>query len=124
MKPNVGHSEGASGITSLIKTVLALEHKTIPPNINFNEPNPKSPSLFNTLPIYHLTYKYSPFRESTALRAHRSYRMAGEPREGLRELVWDRRRQCTCESTTGTLAHLLTKPGRTGLGGFFWYGAL
>jgi acyl transferase domain-containing protein len=43
VKPNVGHSEGASGITSLIKAVLALEHETIPPNINFSKPNPKIP---------------------------------------------------------------------------------
>ncbi|KAF2267503.1 hypothetical protein CC78DRAFT_490418 [Lojkania enalia] len=43
VKPNVGHSEGASGITSLIKAVLALEHKLIPPNINFSVPNPKIP---------------------------------------------------------------------------------
>ena len=33
VKPNVGHSEGASGTTSLIKAVLALEHRVIPPNI-------------------------------------------------------------------------------------------
>jgi acyl transferase domain-containing protein len=45
VKPNVGHSEGASGLTSLIKVVLALEHKVIPPNINFSEPNPNSESL-------------------------------------------------------------------------------
>ncbi|KAK4150451.1 putative polyketide synthase [Chaetomidium leptoderma] len=43
VKPNVGHSEGCSGITSLIKAVLALEHRTIPPNIKFHEPNPKIP---------------------------------------------------------------------------------
>ncbi|KAH6869068.1 KR domain-containing protein [Thelonectria olida] len=43
VKPNMGHSEGASGITSLIKTVLALEHQTIPPNIKFENPNPKIP---------------------------------------------------------------------------------
>ncbi|KAF1979110.1 putative polyketide synthase [Bimuria novae-zelandiae CBS 107.79] len=43
VKPNVGHSEGASGLTSLIKAVLALEHRTIPPNINFSSPNPKIP---------------------------------------------------------------------------------
>ncbi|PFH63073.1 hypothetical protein XA68_18210 [Ophiocordyceps unilateralis] len=43
VKPNVGHSEGASGITSVIKAVLALERKTIPPNINFSKPNPKIP---------------------------------------------------------------------------------
>jgi len=48
VKPNLGHSEGASGITSLIKSVLALEHKTIPPNINFRTPNPKSKFVNNT----------------------------------------------------------------------------
>ncbi|OAA51376.1 KR domain-containing protein [Beauveria brongniartii RCEF 3172] len=40
VKPNTGHSEGASGLTSLIKAILALEHKIIPPNIKFNTPNP------------------------------------------------------------------------------------
>ncbi|KAI0418327.1 hypothetical protein F5X98DRAFT_373799 [Xylaria grammica] len=43
VKPNVGHSEGASGLTSLIKMVLALEHRTIPPNIKFKTPNPNIP---------------------------------------------------------------------------------
>ncbi|KAK2877027.1 Type I Iterative PKS [Arthroderma sp. PD_2] len=41
VKPNVGHSEGASGITGIIKAALALENKIIPPNIHFNSPNPK-----------------------------------------------------------------------------------
>lgn len=44
VKPNVGHSEGCSGITSLIKAVLALENKIIPPNIKFKNPNPRSKS--------------------------------------------------------------------------------
>ncbi|KZZ87545.1 polyketide synthase [Moelleriella libera RCEF 2490] len=39
IKPNLGHSEGASGLTSLIKAVLALENRTIPPNIKFTEGN-------------------------------------------------------------------------------------
>ncbi|KAI1291193.1 acyl transferase domain-containing protein [Xylaria venustula] len=43
VKANVGHSEGASGLTSLIKAVLALENKTIPPNIKFTTPNPNIP---------------------------------------------------------------------------------
>ncbi|KAI9759233.1 MAG: Type I Iterative PKS, partial [Geoglossum simile] len=43
VKPNIGHSEGASGISSVIKMVLALEKKTIPPNINFKKPNPLIP---------------------------------------------------------------------------------
>ncbi|KAI1110618.1 hypothetical protein F5Y14DRAFT_345509 [Nemania sp. NC0429] len=33
IKPNLGHGEGASGITAVIKAVLALEHRVIPPNI-------------------------------------------------------------------------------------------
>ncbi|KAJ9133675.1 Thiolase-like protein [Pleurostoma richardsiae] len=40
-KPNAGHSEGASGLTGLIKAVLSIENKTIPPNIKFSQPNPK-----------------------------------------------------------------------------------
>ncbi|KUI71938.1 Lovastatin diketide synthase LovF [Cytospora mali] len=43
IKPNLGHSESGSGLTSLFKAVLALEHKTIPPNIKFTAPNPKIP---------------------------------------------------------------------------------
>ncbi|OJJ41665.1 hypothetical protein ASPWEDRAFT_167672 [Aspergillus wentii DTO 134E9] len=43
VKPNIGHSEGASGLTSLIKAVLALENQVVPPNINFNTPNPRIP---------------------------------------------------------------------------------
>ncbi|ETS75605.1 hypothetical protein PFICI_12549 [Pestalotiopsis fici W106-1] len=39
VKPNVGHSEGASGISSIIKCVLALENQTIPPNIKFSQPS-------------------------------------------------------------------------------------
>jgi acyl transferase domain-containing protein len=41
-KPNFGHAEGASGLVSVIKMILALEHRMIPPNINFKDPNPKS----------------------------------------------------------------------------------
>ncbi|PYI00201.1 hypothetical protein BO71DRAFT_455104 [Aspergillus ellipticus CBS 707.79] len=43
VKPNVGHSEGASGITSVLKSVLALENSTIPPNVHFQTPNPNIP---------------------------------------------------------------------------------
>jgi acyl transferase domain-containing protein len=41
VKPNLGHSEGASGLTSLMKAVLSLKNRTIPPNIKFSSPNPK-----------------------------------------------------------------------------------
>ncbi|EUC40640.1 hypothetical protein COCMIDRAFT_9515 [Bipolaris oryzae ATCC 44560] len=43
VKSNIGHSEGASGNTSVIKAILSMEHQIIPPNVNFETPNPKIP---------------------------------------------------------------------------------
>ena len=43
VKPNLGHTEGASGLLSVIKSVLALENAVIPPNIKFLTPNPAIP---------------------------------------------------------------------------------
>lgn len=45
VKTNLGHSEGASGLSSLLKMSLALENETIPPNLNFRTPNPRSEKL-------------------------------------------------------------------------------
>ncbi|RAH68389.1 uncharacterized protein BO66DRAFT_455555 [Aspergillus aculeatinus CBS 121060] len=42
VKPNVGHSEGASGITSIIKSALCLEQRIIPPTI-YQTPNTEIP---------------------------------------------------------------------------------
>lgn len=42
---NVGHCEAASGVASLIKTVLMIENKTIPPLANHESLNPKIPAL-------------------------------------------------------------------------------
>ncbi|CAM4513068.1 MULTISPECIES: type I polyketide synthase [Myxococcus] len=41
VKPNIGHLDAASGIASLIKTVLALKHQQLPPTLHFQEPNPQ-----------------------------------------------------------------------------------
>jgi acyl transferase domain-containing protein len=41
VKTNVGHLDTASGVAGLIKTVLALEHRSLPPSLNFRSPNPK-----------------------------------------------------------------------------------
>lgn len=43
IKPNLGHTEGASGLLSVVKTVLALENRIIPPNIKCLPPNPAIP---------------------------------------------------------------------------------
>lgn len=41
VKTNIGHLDAAAGIASLIKTVLALKHKQIPPSLHFEQPNPE-----------------------------------------------------------------------------------
>ncbi|KAL9132080.1 MAG: hypothetical protein Q9217_000116 [Psora testacea] len=53
VKPNFGHTEGASGLVSVIKTVLALENSIIPPNIKCLPLNPAIAfkSLNLTVPV-------------------------------------------------------------------------
>ena len=41
VKSNVGHLEAAAGVAGLIKIILALQNKEIPPNLHFNQPNPQ-----------------------------------------------------------------------------------
>ncbi len=53
VKTNIGHLDAAAGVASLVKTILALEHKQIPPSLNFQQPNPNidfanSPFFVNT----------------------------------------------------------------------------
>ncbi|MEO4044839.1 SDR family NAD(P)-dependent oxidoreductase [Hoeflea sp. CAU 1731] len=53
VKSQIGHTKSAAGAAGLIKAVLALHHKVLPPTVNINKPNPKlaiedSPFYLNT----------------------------------------------------------------------------
>lgn len=41
IKTNIGHLDTAAGVAGLIKTILALKHKQIPPSLHFEQPNPQ-----------------------------------------------------------------------------------
>ncbi len=43
VKTNVGHLESGSGVAGLAKAALVLHHDTVPPNLNFERPNPNIP---------------------------------------------------------------------------------
>ena len=49
VKTNVGHMEGAAGISGLLKVVLALQHKVLPAHLNCAEQNPHIP--WDSLPF-------------------------------------------------------------------------
>jgi acyl transferase domain-containing protein len=56
VKTNIGHLDTAAGVAGLIKTVLALKHKALPPSLHFNSPNPK------------IDFANSPFYVNASLR--------------------------------------------------------
>ncbi|RKH08173.1 amino acid adenylation domain-containing protein, partial [Corallococcus sp. CA053C] len=41
VKSNFGHLTAAAGVAGLLKTVLALKHRELPPTLHFQTPNPK-----------------------------------------------------------------------------------
>ncbi|MGW1541294.1 SDR family NAD(P)-dependent oxidoreductase [Streptomyces sp. NPDC002309] len=49
VKTNIGHTEAAAGIAGLIKAVLCLEKRVVPPSLHFHEPNPAVP--WGSLPL-------------------------------------------------------------------------
>lgn len=40
VKSQIGHTKAAAGAASLAKTILALQHKTLPPTLKVDKPNP------------------------------------------------------------------------------------
>ncbi|MBB4802525.1 amino acid adenylation domain-containing protein [Flavobacterium nitrogenifigens] len=50
IKSNMGHTTAAAGVAGLIKVLLAMRHKQIPPMVNFEKPNPNID--FENSPFY------------------------------------------------------------------------
>jgi len=50
VKTNIGHLDSAAGAAGLLKVVLALNHKKLPPSLHFNKPNSKIE--FENSPVY------------------------------------------------------------------------
>jgi amino acid adenylation domain-containing protein len=65
VKTNIGHLDTAAGIAGLIKTVLALEHREIPPSLHYEKPNPR------------IDFAAGPFFVNAALRP---WEASGTPR--------------------------------------------
>jgi len=50
VKSNIGHLDVAAGVAGLIKTILSLKHRAIPPSLHFESPNPEI--NFENSPFY------------------------------------------------------------------------
>ncbi|KRX40198.1 Fatty acid synthase [Trichinella murrelli] len=47
VKSNMGHAEPASGLAAIAKMLIAFQSGFLPPNLNFEVPNPSIPGLLN-----------------------------------------------------------------------------
>ncbi|GIG67356.1 type I polyketide synthase [Phytomonospora endophytica] len=90
VKTNIGHTDAAAGVAGLIKVVLALRERRLPPSLHFTTPNPG------------IDFANSPFKVNTWLRDWRT--LGGAPRRAAVNAL----------GLGGTNAHVLVEePTRT-----------
>jgi len=65
VKTNIGHLDAAAGVASLIKTILALKHRRLPPSLHYEQPNPRID--FASSPFY-VNAKLSEWRSEGSRR--------------------------------------------------------
>ncbi|SDI53508.1 type I polyketide synthase [Winogradskyella thalassocola] len=66
IKSNMGHLTAAAGVTGVIKTVLSLKNRQIPPSLGFVKPNPSID--FENSPFY-VNNKLSPWNSKSTRKA-------------------------------------------------------
>ncbi|GAA1133704.1 hypothetical protein GCM10009577_66820 [Streptomyces javensis] len=77
VKTNVGHLEGAAGITGLIKTVLSLAHRELFPSLNHETPNPAIPLDTLGLTVQTALDDWGPETDAPRLAGVSSFGMGG-----------------------------------------------
>ncbi|MFA9229959.1 MAG: type I polyketide synthase, partial [Microgenomates group bacterium] len=71
VKTNIGHTDTAAGVASLIKVALSLHHQQLPPSLGYEAPNPS------------IDFETSPFRVNDRLN---DWKSVGPRRAGVNSL--------------------------------------
>lgn len=77
VKTNIGHLESAAGIAGLIKVVLSLQHKAIPPHLHLNQLNPHIQALNPTVTIPTQLTKWTAQADQPRLAGLSSFAFSG-----------------------------------------------
>lgn len=66
VKPNIGHLDAAAGVVGFIKACLIARERRLPPQINFDTPNPAIPWADSPFEVAPDGYDFDPTRDVTA----------------------------------------------------------
>jgi acyl transferase domain-containing protein len=99
VKSNIGHLEAAAGIAGLIKTTLALRHRTIPASLHHHTPNPHIP--FDELALRVVTEATSWTGEGPRIAGVSSFGFGGTNAHVVLEEAPARATTCECQGATG-----------------------
>ncbi|GAB1212633.1 hypothetical protein ATERTT37_001777 [Aspergillus terreus] len=69
IKTIVGHTEGTAGMAGMLKALLAIRHRVIPPNLHFNNLNPSVAPFYDRLTVPTESIPWPVVAPGTPLRA-------------------------------------------------------